>query len=149
MMQCVSRCPLPKKAAQHTALFACGGVHKCVMMYGVWWVSLSMWCCMVCGGCREKKGKRQNTQSNKNKKDFSQNHFFPFSLFSSSFSSTLFSLPSTLPPSLLSYPYTNMFSRLTHGCIRDEPKTQMTQHLILLIIFSFCPNSFFLFFSFN
>ena len=32
----VCRCPLPKKAAQHTALFACDGVHQCVMLYGVW-----------------------------------------------------------------------------------------------------------------
>ena len=30
----VSRCPLPKKAAQHTALFACDGVHQCVMLCG-------------------------------------------------------------------------------------------------------------------
>ena len=63
----------------------------------VWWVQG--------GGGREEA----KTRSNKNKKDFSQKPLFPFSLFSTSFSSTLFSLPSTLPPSLHSYPNTNTF----------------------------------------
>ena len=145
MMQCVSRCPLPKR--QHST-WPC--LH--VMVY------TNASCCMVgecervlwCGDVVSARGKREEakTQTNKNKKDFSQNHFFPFSLFSSSFSSTLFSLPSTLPPSLPSYPYTHLFPCFTHGHIRGEPKTSMTQHLILFIVFSSCPNSLFLFFSF-
>ena len=63
-----------------------------------------VWCGVVVWWVQEKKGRGKTQQSNKSKKDISQNHFFPFPFFFSSFSSTLFSLPSTLPPSLPSYP---------------------------------------------
>ena len=135
-----------KKAAQHTALFACDGVHQCVVLCGGWWVSVSV-CCGVVGAGEKKKGRGKDTVKQKQKGLFPK-PLFPFSLFSSSFSSTLFSLPSTLPPSLPSYPNTHMFSCFAHECIHCEPKTPMTQHLILFIVFSSCPNSLFLFFSF-
>ena len=83
MMQCVSRCQLPKKAAQHMALFAFDGVRQCVMMYGGWWVSVSVCCGVVVWWVQGEKREDANTQSNKNKKDFSQNHFSlsPFFFF--------------------------------------------------------------------
>ena len=136
-----------QKAAQHTALFACDGVRQCVMLYDVWWVSVSV-CCGVVGAGEKKKREEAKTQSNKNKKDFSQNHFFPFPFFPPLFL-PLFSpcLPLFHHHSLLIHTLT-CFSCFTHGCIHGEPKTQMTQHLILFIVFSFRPNSLFLFFSF-
>ena len=147
MMQCVSL-PNPKKAAQHTALFACDGVHQCVLLYGVWWVSVSMCFDVVAWWVQGEKREEAKTQSNKNKKDFSQNHFFPFPFFPPLFL-PLFSpcLPLFHHHSLLIRTLTR-FSFFTNKCIRGEPKTPMTQHLILFIVFSFCPNSLFLFFSF-
>ena len=114
-------------------------------------------CCMACsecervfwcGGCREKR-EEAKTQSNKNKKDFSQNHFFPFPFFLPLFL-PLFSpcLPLFHHHSLLIHTHT-CFSCFTYRCIHGEPKTPMTQHLILFIVFSSCPNSLFLFFSFS
>ena len=145
-MQCVSL-STPKKAAQHTALFACDGVHQCVMCHGGWWVSVSV-CFGVVWWVQGKKREEAKTQSNKNKKDVSQNHFFPFPFFPPLFH-PLFSpcLPLFHHHSLLIHTLT-CFSCLTHGCIHGEPKTPMTQHLILFIIFFSCPNSLFLFFSF-
>ena len=111
----------------------------------VWWV----WACVVAWWLSA-RGKREEakTQSNKNKKDFSQNHFFPFPFFPPLFL-PLFSpcLPLFHHHSLLIHTLT-CFSCFTHECIHGEPKTPMTQHLILFIVFSFCPNSLFLFFSF-
>ena len=150
-MQCVSRCPLPKKAAQHTVLFACDGVHQCLMLYDVWRVRACVLLCVVvwwCGGCKGKKGKEAKTQSNKNKKDFSQNHSFPFPFF------PLLFLPLFSPclPLFHHYPLLILtfkcFPCFKHGRIHGEPKTPMTQHLFHFIFFSFCPNSLFLFFSF-
>ena len=142
----MSRCPLPKKAAQHTALFACDGVHQCVMLCGV---VIECERVLRCGGMVDARGKREEakTQSNKNKKDFSQNHFFPFPFFPPLF------LPLFSPCLPLFYHHTLLIQTLTflcliHGWIHGEPKTPMTQKLILFIIFSFCPNSFFLFVSF-
>ena len=98
-----------KKAAQHTALFPCDGVHQCVMVYGGLWVSVSVCCGVV--GARGKKGRGKDTVKQKQKGLFPK-PLFPFSLFSTSFSSTLFSLPSTLPSSLPSYPYTHLLFML-------------------------------------
>ena len=136
-----------KKAAQHTALFACDGVHQCVMLY------------IVCGECVRvlwpggvvgagKKGKRQRHSQTKTKRTFPKNHFFPFPFFPPLFL-PLFSpcLPLFHHHSLLIHTLT-CFSCFTHGWIQGEPKTPMTQHLILFIVFSSCPNSLFLLFSF-
>ena len=82
MMQCVSRCPFPKKAAQRTALFVCDGVHQCVM-------SCSVWCgecerVLWCGGegGAGKKGKKQTHSQTKTKRTFPKTTFslFPFFL---------------------------------------------------------------------
>ena len=64
-----------KQAAQHTVLFACDGVHQCVVLFG------------VVGGCKGflKKGRGKDTVKQKTKQHFSQNHFFPFFLFSTFF----------------------------------------------------------------
>ena len=149
-MQCVSRCPLPKKAAQHTVLFACDGVHQCLMLYDVWRVRACVLLCVVvwwCGGCKGEKGKRQRHSQTKTKRTFPKNHFFPFPFFPPLFLS-LFSpcLPLFHHHSLLIH--TLSCFHASHECIHGEPKTPMTQHLILFIVFSFCPNSLFLFFSF-
>ena len=142
-------CHCPLKKRQHSTwpclhVMVCTNASCCVMCGEC--VSV---CCGVmvwCGGCRGKR-EEANTQSNKNKKDFSQNHFFPFPLFSPLFL-PLFSscLPLFHHHSLLIHTLT-CFSCLTHGCIHGEPKTPMTQHLILFIVFSSCPNSPFLSFS--
>ena len=145
-MLCVSCCPLPKKAAQHTALFACDGVHQCVMCHGGWWVSVSV-CFGVVWWVQEIR-EEAKTQSNKNKKDFSQNHFFPFPFF------LLFFLP-LFSPDLPLFHYHSLlvhtrtyFSCFTRECVCEESKTLMMQHLIHFIVFSSFPNSLFLFFSF-
>ena len=101
---------------QHTALFACDGVHQCVVLCGVWRVSVSV-CCGVVWWLQEKKGRGKDTVKQKQKGLFPK-PLFPFSLFSTSFSSTLFSLPSTLPPSLPSYPYTHLFF-IIHTCVHS------------------------------
>ena len=139
----MSCCPLPKKAAQHTALFACDGVHQCVIL---WWVVsvcehvVGWWC----GGCREKKReKRKHTVKQKTKRTSPKTTFSLSPFFPPLFLPLLFTLPSTLPPSLPSYPYTHLFFILQNGCIRGEPKTPMTQHLIHFNVSSFCPNSLF------
>ena len=44
-------------------------------------VSVSVCCGVVVWWVQEKKREEAKTQSNKNKKDFSQNHFFPFPFF--------------------------------------------------------------------
>ena len=98
----------------------------------VWW----------CGGCRE-IGEEAKTESNKNKKGFSQNHFFPFPFFSSSFSSTLFSLPSTLPPSLPSYPYTHLFFMLHMGAFMVNQKHQWPNIWFISLSFLFVQTLFF------
>ena len=36
-----------QKRQQHTALFACDGVHQCIMLYGGWWVSVGVCCGVV------------------------------------------------------------------------------------------------------
>ena len=134
-----------KKAAQHTALFACDGVHKCVMLYGGGCERV-VWCGGVVG-CREKRGRGKHTVKQKQKKDFSQNHFFSLFPFLPPLFHPLFSpcLPLFHHHSLPIHTLT-CFSCFTHGCIRCEPKAPMTQHLILFIVFSFCSNSLFLFF---
>ena len=58
-----------------------------------------------------KKGKRQRHSQQKQKRTFPKTTFSLFPFFSS-FSSTLFSLPSTLPPSLPSYPHIYPFFML-------------------------------------
>ena len=60
MMQCVSL-STPKKAAQHTALFACDGVHQCVML---WWVVCECERELCYGGVVDagEKGKSETTQ---------------------------------------------------------------------------------------
>ena len=136
-MQCVSL-STPKKAAQHTALLACDGVRQCVMLYGVWWVSVSM-CCVVlwwCGGCREKKGRGKDTVKQKQKRTFpkttfSLSHFFLLFFFHSFL---LAFHSSTITPFLSKH---SPVFYTSHECILDEPKTPMTQHLIHSIVFSF------------
>ena len=93
-------------------------------------------------GAVKKKREEAKTQSNKNKKDFSQNHFFPFPFFPPLFL-PLFSpcLPLFHHHSLLIH--TLSCFHASHECIHGEPKTPMTQHLIHFIVFSFCPNSLF------
>ena len=78
----------------------------------VWWVSVSVWCGVVVWWVLWEKGKRQRHSQTKTKKTFPKTTFSLFPFFPSSFSSTLFSLPSTLPPSLPSYPYTHLFFML-------------------------------------
>ena len=111
----------------------------------VWWV----WACVVAWWLSA-RGKREGatTQSNKNKKDFSQNHFFPFPFF------LLFFLP-LFSPDLPLFHYHSLlihtrtyFSCFTRECVCEESKTLMMQHLIHFIVFSSFPNSLFLFFSF-
>ena len=104
-----------------------------------------LWCgCVVGAG---KKGKRQKTQSNKNQKDISQNHFFPFPFFPPLFL-PLFSpcLPLFHHHSL--YQHTPLFHASHMGAFVKNQKHQITQHPIHFIVFSFCSNSLFLFFSF-
>ena len=136
-----------KKAAQHTALFACDGVHQCVMVYGGLWVSVSVCCGVVvwwCGGCSEK---RENASTVKQKqKGLFPKPLFPFSLFFRLFFFHSFLLAfhsSTITPFLSIH---SPVFHASYGCIHGEPKTPMTQNLILFIVFSFCPNSLFLFF---
>ena len=149
MMQCVSCCPLPKKAAQHTALFACDGVHQCVMLYGVWWVSVSVCCGVVVWWVQGKKGKRQRHSQTKTKRTFPKTTFSLFPFFPPLFL-PLFSpcLPLFHHHPLPIHTITR-FSCFTHECIHGEPKTPTTQHLILFNVFSFRSNSLFLFFSFS
>ena len=85
------------------------------MCHVVWWV-VSVDVSVCCGGVavwrmQKKKGRGKDTVKQQQKGLFPK-PLFPFSLFSSSFSSTLFSLPSTLPLSLLSYPGTHLFFML-------------------------------------
>ena len=141
----VCLCPLPKKGSTAHGPVC---VWWCTPMRRVVWCVVGecervLWCGVVGAGKREEA----NTQSNKNKKDFSQNHFFPFfpPLFHPLFSPCL---PLFHYHSLLIRTLT-CFSCFIHECIHGEPKTPMTQHRILSIIFSFCPNSLFLFFSFS
>ena len=98
-----------------------------------------MWCDGVGAG---KKGRGKDTV-NKNKKDFSQNHFFPFPFFPPLFL-PLFSpcLPLFHHHSLLIHTLT-CFSCFIHECIHGEPKTPMTQHLILFIVFLLVQTLFF------
>ena len=144
-MQCVSCCPLPKR--QHSTrpclhVVVCTNASCC--MVGGGWVCA---CVVVVWWVQGKKGKRQRHSQTKTKKDFSQNHFFLFP-FSPPLFLPLFSpcLPLFHHHSLLIRTLTR-FSCFTHECIRSEPKTPMTQHLIHFIVFSFCPNTLFLFFS--
>ena len=149
MMQCVSRCPLSQKRQHSTRpclhVMVCTNASCCMVCDGYVRACVVMW---WCGECK-KKGKRQRHSQTKNKKDFSQNHFFPFPFFPPLFL-PLFSpcLPLFHHHSLLIHTL-SCFSCFTHECIHGEPKTPMTQHLILFIVFSFCPNSLFLFFSFS
>ena len=83
MMQCVSHCPLPKKGSTAhgpVCMWWCAP-----MRHVVWWV-VSVDVSVCCGGVAvwrmQKKREEAKTQSNNNKKDFSQNHFFPFPFFS-------------------------------------------------------------------
>ena len=49
---------------QHTALFACDGVHQCTVLYGGWVVSVNVCCGVVAWWVQgEKKGKRQRHTS--------------------------------------------------------------------------------------
>ena len=143
-MQCVLL-STPKKAAQHTALFACDGVHQCVMLLGE--CERVLWRGGVVGA--GKRGRRKHTVKQKPKGLFPKPLFslFPFFLLFF-FHSFLPCLPPFHHHSLLINTQT-YFSCFTHECIRGEPKTPMTQHLILFIVFSFRPNSLFLFFSFR
>ena len=141
-MQCVSRCPLPKR--QHNTqpcfhVMVCTNA-SCCMVGGE--CERMLWRGAVVGAGEKKRGKRQR-HSQKNKKDFSQNHFFPFPFFPPLFL-PLFSpcLPLFHHHSLLIHTLT-YFSCFTHECIHGEPKTPMTQHLILFIVFSFYPNTIF------
>ena len=146
-MQCFSLSTPKKKAAQHTALFACDGVRHCVMLCGGWWVSVSVCCGVVVGAGEKREEAKTQSKQKKNKKDFCQNHFFPFPFFPPLFL-PLFSpcLPLFHCHSLLIHTLTR-FSCLTHVYIHGEPKTSITQHPIHFIVFSSCPNSLFLFFS--
>ena len=114
----------------------------CAPMCHVVWVMGECERVLWCGGCREKR-EEAKTQSNKNKEDFSQNHFFPFPFFPPLFL-PLFSpcLPLFHHHSLLIHTPA-CFSCFTHECVCEEPKTPMAQHPILFIVFSFCPNSLF------
>ena len=102
-------------------------------------------CCVVGGGCRE-KGKRQRHSQQKQKGLFPKPlfPFFPFFLLFFIHTFLIAFHPSTITPLLIHTP--TYFSCLTHGCIHSEPKTPMTQHPILFIVFSSRPNSLFLFF---
>ena len=72
----VSRCPLPKKAAQHTALFACDGVHQCVMLCDVY---VCVCVVVVVWWVQGKKGRGKDSQT-KTKRTFPKTTFslFPF-----------------------------------------------------------------------
>ena len=139
------RCPLPKKkAARHMTLFACDGV-------SMWHVVLCVVSVSSCGGCvvsvvgAGKKGRGKHTVKQKQKGVFPK-PLFPFSFFPPLF------LPFFSPCLPLFHYHTLLihtltcFSFFTNGYIRCEPKTQMTQHLILFIVFSFCPNYLFIIF---
>ena len=105
-----------------------------------------LWCgCVV--GAGKKREEAKDTVKQKPKGHFPK-PLFPFSLFSTSFSSTLFSFPSTLPPSFPSYQHTPLFHASHMGAFVKNQKHQITQHPIHFIVFSFCSNSLFLFFSF-
>ena len=105
----VSRCPLPKR--QHSTqsclhVMVCTNPSCCVVRG---W----MWACGVACGVVGAGKKREDANTVKQKqKGLFPKPLFPFSLFSTSFSSTPFSLPSTLPPSLPSYPNTHLFFML-------------------------------------
>ena len=111
-------------------VFSAAPAHGHVCM---WWCTPMrrvVWC--VVGECERvlwrggvvgagKKGRGKDTVKQKQKGLFPK-PLFPFSLFFHLFFFHLFSLPSTLPPSLPSYPCTRLFPCFTHGCIRGEPK---------------------------
>ena len=79
----------------------------------VWWV----WACVVAWWLSA-RGKREEANTVKQKqKGLFPKPLFPFSFFSPLFSSTLFSWPSTLPPSLPSCSYTHLFFML-HTWVR-------------------------------
>ena len=124
----------PKKGSQHTALFARDGVHQCVLLYGGWWVSVSVWCGVVVWWA-QKKGKRQRHSQTKTKRTFPKTTFSLFPFFSPLFH-PLFSpcLPLFHHHSLLIHTLTR-FSCFAHVCIHGEPKTPVTQHPILFIVF--------------
>ena len=144
-MQCVLL-STPKKAAQHTALFACDGVHQCVMLCGGWWMSVNVCCGVWCGGCCGKKGKRQTHSQTKTKRTFPKTTFSLFPFFHLFFfhSFLLAFHSSTITPFLSIH---SPVFHASHMSAFVEPKTPTTQHLILFIVLSFCPNSLFLFFS--
>ena len=130
-----------KKATQHTALFACDGVHQCIVLYSVWGE------CERVVGAGEKRETQKHTVKQKQKGLFPKPLFSLFSFFHLFFFHSFllafhFSTITLLIHTLTSFPC------FTHECIRGESKTPMTQHLVLFIVFSFCPNSIFLFFSF-
>ena len=130
---------------QHTALFACDGVHQYVMLCGGE-LSVSIWCGVVVGLCRGKKGRGEHTVKQKQKGHFPK-PLFPFSLFPPIFLPLFFPcLPLFHHNTLLIHTLT--YSCFTHECICEESKALMMQHLIHFIVFSFCSNSLFLFFSF-
>ena len=141
MVQCVS-VHSQKKAAQHTALFACDGVHQCVVLYGVWWVSVSV-CCGVVWWVQE-KGKRQTHSQTKTKRTFPKTTFFPFFHLFFIHSFLLAFHSSTITPFLSVH---SPVFHASHEYLHGEPKTPMTQHPIHFIVFSSCPNSLFLFLS--
>ena len=74
MMQCVSRCPLPKKATQHMVLFACDGVHQCVMCHGVMCTCERV---LWLGGAVGAGGKKKKRQTHSVGADV-LSHFSPF-----------------------------------------------------------------------
>ena len=143
-MLCVSRCPLPKR--QHSTrpclhVMVCTNA-SCCMVHG--WVSES-----VCSGVMVagEKGKRQTHSQTKTKRTFPKTTFSLFPFFHLFFfhSFLLAFHSSTITPFLSNH---SPVFHASHVYIIGEPKTPMTQHLILFIVFSFCPNSLFLFFSF-
>ena len=136
MMQCVS---LSTQKRQHSTwpclhVMVCTNASCCM----VGECERVFWCGVVGAG---KKGKRQTHSQTKTKRTFPKTTFslFPFfPLFLPPFSSCL--------PLFHHHPLlinTHTFPCLVHGCIRVEPKTQMTQHLILFTVFSFVQTLFF------
>ena len=120
-----------QKAAQHTALFACDGVHQCVMLYGV--VGEYERACVVVGAGK-KRGKMQ-THSQQKQKGLFPKPLFPFSLFSPLFL-PLFPLAfhsSTITPFLSTY--TPVFHALHMSAFVLNQKHQ--QHNICFFSSSF------------
>ena len=120
------------------------------MRHVVWWVMGECERVLWCGGewVQGEKGKRQTHSQTKNKKDFCQNHFFPFPFFPPLF------LPLFSPCLPLFHNHTLLIHTFTHfhfshmGAFMVNQKHQWRNIWFFSSSFLFVQTLSFLFFSF-